>query len=74
MPYYEYECDSCHKTFALQQKITDHKAPDTCPECGSKGTVKRVFTPATVVFKGSGFYATDHHSPSGNVATGKKGK
>ena len=29
--------------------------------------MKRVITPARVIFKGSGFYATDHKSPSGDL-------
>ena len=36
-----------------------------CPECG--GTIRRVLFPAGVVFKGSGFYKTDHNG-SGSVA------
>src|SRR5947199_3172319 len=35
------------------------------PECG--GTLRRVLYPAGIVFKGSGFYKTDHHA-SGSVA------
>ena len=61
MPYYEYECESCHKNFTLEQPIMNHHVPDTCPECGSVHTVRRVFTPSPVIFKGSGFYCTDHH-------------
>ena len=30
-----------------------------------KKTLKKVYQPVGIVFKGSGFYATDHHSPSG---------
>jgi hypothetical protein len=37
-----------------------------CPECG--GTIRRVLFPAGVVFKGSGFYKTDHNG-SGSVAS-----
>ena len=29
-----------------------------CPECG--GSIHRLFFPAGIVFKGSGFYKTDH--------------
>jgi hypothetical protein len=36
-----------------------------CPECG--GNIRRVLFPAGVVFKGSGFYKTDHNS-SNSVA------
>jgi len=35
---------------------------DICPECG--GRIRRVFFPAGIVFKGSGFYKTDHRSSS----------
>ena len=38
----------------------------TCPECG--GVIRRVLFPAGVVFKGSGFYKTDHNG-SGSVAS-----
>lgn len=33
-----------------------------CPECG--GHIRRVLFPAGIVFKGSGFYKTDHASGS----------
>lgn len=31
-----------------------------CPECD--GTIRRILFPAGIVFKGSGFYKTDHGS------------
>ncbi|MFA7168477.1 MAG: FmdB family zinc ribbon protein [Sphaerochaetaceae bacterium] len=61
MPYYEYECDACHETFTLEQPIMNHDAPEKCPKCGIEHKVHRVFTPSSVIFKGSGFYCTDHH-------------
>jgi len=36
----------------------------TCPECRKK-SLRKVITPTRIIFKGSGFYATDHKSPSG---------
>lgn len=36
---------------------SDDPPPTTCERCG--GTLRRVFHPAGIVFKGSGFYATD---------------
>ena len=33
-----------------------------CPECG--GHIRRVLFPAGIVFKGSGFYKTDHNNSS----------
>ena len=35
-----------------------------CPECGKK-KLRKVYTAVGIVFKGSGFYSTDHKSPSG---------
>ena len=63
MPVYTYRCDSCGVQFEKHQSF--HDAPlKTCPECRKK-SVKRVITPTKIIFKGSGFYATDHKSPSG---------
>jgi predicted nucleic acid-binding Zn ribbon protein len=41
--------------------MTDDPLTD-CPECGAH--IRRVLYPAGVVFKGSGFYKTDHSSTS----------
>ncbi len=63
MPIYTYRCENCGVQFDRQQKFSD--APLTrCPEC-SKKSLRKVFQPVGIVFKGSGFYATDHRSPSG---------
>jgi putative FmdB family regulatory protein len=66
MPVYTYRCDSCGVQFEKHQSFQD--APlKTCPECRKK-SIRKVITPTKVIFKGSGFYATDHKSPSGDVA------
>src|SRR2546421_3542716 len=57
MPTYEYVCSSCDHRFETWQKMTDEPLT-TCPECGSH--IRRVFFPAGIVFKGHGFYKTDH--------------
>ena len=63
MPVYMYRCESCGVQFERHQSFND--APlKTCPEC-RKRSLKKVIAPVGVVFKGSGFYATDHNSPSG---------
>jgi putative FmdB family regulatory protein len=63
MPVYAYRCQSCGVQFERQQKFDD-KPLTRCPEC-RKGTVSRILQPPAIVFKGSGWYATDHRSPSG---------
>ena len=71
MPVYTYRCDSCGVQFERHQSF--HDSPlKTCPECRKK-SLKKVITPTKVIFKGSGFYATDHKSPSGDGShKGKK--
>jgi len=60
MPTYDYECLRCGHVFELFQKMTDPNA-ETCPSCG--GEVRRkIGAGAGLIFKGSGFYATDYRS------------
>jgi putative FmdB family regulatory protein len=69
MPIYTYRCSSCGVQFDQQQKFSD--SPLTrCPECNKKSLLK-VYQPVGIVFKGSGFYATDHRSPSGQTRLAK---
>jgi len=60
MPTYEYQCRSCAHRFEARQSIT--ASPRTrCPHCGKK--VDRLISAgAGFLFKGSGFYTTDHRS------------
>lgn len=64
MPVYTYHCDQCGVTFERNQKFTD-AALMWCPECGKK-SLRKVYSAVGIVFKGSGFYSTDHRSPSGS--------
>ena len=57
MPTYEYLCQTCHHRFEIWQKMIDEPLT-VCDECG--GHIRRVIFPAGIVFKGSGFYKTDH--------------
>ena len=58
MPTYAYECTHCGHNFDIFQKITD-KPLGTCPKCIHK--LKRIISSgACIIFKGSGFYATDY--------------
>jgi len=70
MPVYTYRCDSCGVQFERHQSFQD--APlKTCPECRKK-SLKKVITPTRVIFKGSGFYATDNRSSSGSASRASK--
>lgn len=72
MPVYTYRCENCGVQFERHQSFTD--APlKTCPECRKKA-LKKVITPTKIIFKGSGFYATDHKSPSGDSSKTKSTK
>ena len=67
MPIYTYRCDHCGIQFDRHQSFTDPTLT-RCPECNKK-SLRKVFLPVGIVFKGSGFYATDHRSPSGASRT-----
>ena len=60
MPTYEYECKDCGHSFELFQSMTE-KRLEECPQCG--GILRRLIGKGTgIIFKGSGFYATDYRS------------
>ena len=56
MPIYEYLCEKGH-TFEKRQSFSAEPI-SICPECSAKA--KRVFHAVPVMFKGSGWYVTDH--------------
>ena len=59
MPTYQYRCTSCAGELEVVQKFTDDPLTE-CPAC--TGDLRKVFNAVGVVFKGSGFYATDNRS------------
>lgn len=62
MPTYDYVCDACEHQFEAFQSIKE-EPKRKCPECG-RLKLRRLIGPATIVFKGSGFYKTDYRSES----------
>jgi len=64
MPVYSFICPTCGTRFEKRLSFEDNLHVVTCPE-GHYG-VKKVFSTPTVVFKGKGFYATDHRKQSGS--------
>jgi putative FmdB family regulatory protein len=61
MPLYDYKCTQCGKTTEIRRGF-DETHTEACPSCGGK--LARVFNPAPIVFKGSGFYVTDSRKSS----------
>jgi putative FmdB family regulatory protein len=60
MPFYEYQCPSCHHVAEVMQKISD--APlKKCPACGKAG-IRRLISAPVFRLKGSGWYETDFKS------------
>ena len=71
MPTYSYKCTKCGHQFDAKQRMTDDPLTE-CPVCG--GPVRRVVGSVGIVFKGKGFYVTDHRNSngSGRVQTPEK--
>jgi putative FmdB family regulatory protein len=71
MPTYVYGCDACGHQFERFQKFSDEPVR-VCPECGN--TVRRIFQPAGIVFKGSGWHVTDYKRSSNGSTNGENGE
>lgn len=56
MPTYEYVCRDCGHHLEVVQSFTDDPL-QTCERCG--GQLRKVFSAAGIIFKGSGYYVTD---------------
>ncbi len=70
MPTYQYRCPHCGHEFEEFQSITDDPI-DTCPKCGNRPQ-RLISGGAGLLFKGSGFYITDHRSESYKSAAAKE--
>lgn len=60
MPTYDYECSGCGQTFEVFQRMSDEPLSN-CPDCGAPAR-RRISGGAGFIFKGEGFYITDHRS------------
>ena len=71
VPTYEYACGSCGNHFDTVQSFSDQPL-ERCEICG--GQLRRVFHPAGILFKGSGFYSTDNRRAGSAGAKSKPGE
>ena len=70
MPLYDYQCKACQTVTEVRHGFReDYRG--SCPSCGAS-ELARVFNPAPILFKGSGFYVTDSRKSSGGGSSEKK--
>jgi putative FmdB family regulatory protein len=62
MPTYEYKCEKCNHLFEKFQNMSEEPVK-VCPVCGGKVT-RLISGGGGLLFKGNGFYITDHRSES----------
>jgi putative FmdB family regulatory protein len=72
MPTYEYACRDCGEHVEVVQSFRD-EALQVCGACG--GRLRKVFSAAGIIFKGSGYYVTDSRTqPAEATSSRSKGE
>jgi putative FmdB family regulatory protein len=71
VPTYEYVCEACGTHVEVYQRFTDEPLT-ICAVCGGK--LRKVFHPAGILFKGSGFYVTDSRGKTGSGGGAKEAR
>lgn len=66
MPTYDYVCLTNDHRFEVKQSFSDDALTE-CIECGEP--VRKVFSAAGIVFKGSGYYVTDTRGSGSTSST-----
>ncbi len=67
MPTYEYLCRACGERLEIVQSFAD-AALTTCASCG--GELRKVFSAAGLIFKGSGWHVKDYASSASAASSG----
>jgi putative FmdB family regulatory protein len=67
MPTYEYACRTCGEHLEVVQSFKDDALTE-CPAC--HGELRKVFSAAGIIFKGSGWHVKDYSSASSRAASG----
>ena len=65
MPTYEYACKDCGEHLEVVQSFKD-AALTECGRCG--GSLRKVFSAAGIIFKGSGYYVNDSRPKPADTA------
>jgi len=80
MPIYEYECTKCGHRVEVQQKATARPLRKCKHLNGGKkpcgGDLKKLFFPAAIIFKGSGWHIKDYgkNGANGRASSASKSK
>jgi putative FmdB family regulatory protein len=69
MPTYEYACEGCGPAFEEFQSMKS-AVLKVCPVCKKRKLRRLIGAGAGVLFKGSGFYATDYRSSAYKTQAG----
>ena len=73
MPIYEYQCQKCHDTVEIFQKISD-PTPQTCPNCDEVGSLHKTISKSAFHLKGGGWYKDLYSSKKTEAKTDTKTK
>ncbi|HVM12867.1 MAG TPA: FmdB family zinc ribbon protein [Egibacteraceae bacterium] len=71
MPTYEYACRECGQHLEVVQSFKDATLT-TCGSCG--GALRKVFSAAGIIFKGSGYYVNDTRKKDEESTSATSGK
>ncbi|MDX1658871.1 MAG: FmdB family zinc ribbon protein [Nitriliruptorales bacterium] len=66
MPTYEYACRDCGEHLEVVQSFKDDPLTE-CPSCD--GELRKVFSAAGIIFKGSGWHIKDYGSSGSSAPT-----
>lgn len=70
MPVYEFQCTSCKEIF--EDMVNVGQKTHKCPVCGAKS--KKIISSVGIIFKGAGWYCTDHRRVAALNGNGSKKK
>lgn len=66
MPIYQYKCQKCFSIHEVMQGINEPPLTE-CVSCN--GNLKKIISPAGIIFKGSGFHVNDYKGSTGTAAS-----